>query len=118
MSTTHKHDYTTKQQKLDFICWFIDHYGYHVNQHLYNARILHEQYLHDKLIDIPQLSIHRWITKLNSRSNSNSSNSNSSTVTHQKKNNNMTILHECLDKYVSHYVAEQFTQVSHDVLKQ
>ena len=111
-TSTHK-DYTTKQQKLEFITWLINKYGYHVNTLNYNARILHEQYQQEKLIDIPQLSIHRWLTKLNTNVNNNSL-----TQQGKKKNNNITIIHECVDQYVSHYVAEQFTQVSNTVLKQ
>lgn len=112
MNTTHK-DYTTKQQKLQFITWLIDKYGYHVNTTTYNARILHEEYLQDKLIDIPQLSIHRWITKLNSTySNKNT------TTTHQRKNNNENIIQDCVNTYALHYISEQITQVPNNILKQ
>ena len=109
--TTHTHkDYTTKQMKIAFITWIIDKYGYHVNTTTYNARILHEEYLHDKLIDIPQLSIHRWISKLNSLS--------SNTSTLSSKNKNDYIINSCVNAYTSHYINEQITQVSNDILKQ
>lgn len=59
-------EYVTKQQKADFIQWYLKHYGYNVkkNNRQLNSRILSETYQASTGILIPKITIYRWLNKL------------------------------------------------------
>lgn len=60
-------EYVTKQQKADFIQWYLKHYGYNIkkNNRQLNSRILSETYQATTGILIPKITIYRWLNKLN-----------------------------------------------------
>ena len=110
MAEVTKHDYTTKNDKQQFITWFIDKHGYniHTDYNKYNSRTLSEEYQQDTNRLIPKITIHRWLMSI--KDNGNADNADNTINTKHKKTTKQVIT-QCIDKYVSHYVAEQFTQV-------
>lgn len=101
-----KHDYTTKNDKQQFITWFIDKHGYniHTDYNKYNSRTLSEEYQQDTNRLIPKITIHRWLMSIKDNNDETLANTKHKKTTKQ-------VITQCIDKYVSHYVAEQFTQV-------
>ena len=76
MSTTNakpKAPYTTKEQKQQFIKWYLEHYGMNTtntvnNDNKYNKkvnpRILSDLYYEQFHILIPKMTIYRWLKRL------------------------------------------------------
>lgn len=62
-----KKPYVTKEQKEEFIQWYLRKYGYNVNLKINNSRVVSEQYERETGIIIPKVSIYRWIGKLEQR---------------------------------------------------
>ena len=63
MSSNRK-EYVTKQQKEEFIQWYLSHYGYNTNLKNNNSRVVSEAYQREVGILIPKLTIYRWLQKL------------------------------------------------------
>ena len=62
-----KKPYVTKEQKGEFIQWYLRKYGYNVNLKINNSRVVSEQYERETGIIIPKVSIYRWLGKLEQR---------------------------------------------------
>lgn len=103
-NNNNKHDYTTKDDKQHFITWFINKYGYNVDSH-YNSRTLSEEYQTDTNRLIPKITIHRWLLSIKEYQANPPTTTNHNT---KYKKTTKTIIAECIEKYVSNYVAEQF----------
>lgn len=63
MSSNRK-EYVTKQQKEEFIQWYLSHYGYNTNLKNNNSRVVSEAYQREVGVLIPKLTIYRWLQKL------------------------------------------------------
>lgn len=61
MSTRKK--YVTKEEKAEFMRWYLEHYGYNVKLKQNNSRVLSEAYQRDTGIYIPKITIYRWFQK-------------------------------------------------------
>ena len=61
----HRKDYVTKQQKDQFITWYLNKYGYNVNLKCNNSRVLSETYQAETGIYIPKITIYRWLGRMN-----------------------------------------------------
>lgn len=59
-----KKPYVTREQKEEFIQWYLAKYGYNVNLKINNSRVLSEAYEREKGILIPKITIFRWLGKL------------------------------------------------------
>lgn len=59
-----KKPYVTKEQRKEFIQWYLRKYGYNVNLKINNSRVVSEQYEKETGIIIPKISIYRWLGKL------------------------------------------------------
>ena len=59
-----KKPYVTREQKDEFIEWYLEKYGYNVNLKINNSRVLSEAYEREKGIYIPKITIFRWLGKL------------------------------------------------------
>ena len=59
-----KKPYVTKEQKEEFIQWYLRKYGYNVNLKINNSRVVSEQYERETGITIPKVTIFRWLGKL------------------------------------------------------
>ena len=57
-------EYVTKQQREQFIKWYLDKYGYNVNLKKNNSRVLSDTYLAERGIYIPKITIYRWLGKM------------------------------------------------------
>lgn len=62
-----KKPYVTREQKEEFIQWYLSKYGYNVNLKTNNSRVLSETYEREKGIVIPKITIFRWLGKLEQR---------------------------------------------------
>jgi len=62
-----KKPYVTREQKEEFIQWYLSKYGYNVNLKTNNSRVLSETYEREKGILIPKITIFRWLGKLEQR---------------------------------------------------
>ena len=57
-----KSKYTTQQQRLDFLRWLSNRYGYELETaNMSNSRILSADYYKATNVLIPKLTIHRWL---------------------------------------------------------
>ena len=61
--TKHKKDYVTREQKEEFIQWYLAKYGYNSHLKENNSRVLSEAYEREKGILIPKITIYRWLNK-------------------------------------------------------
>ena len=59
-----KKPYVTREQKEEFIQWYLSHYGYNVKLKENNSRVLSEKYYQETGILIPKISIFRWLGKI------------------------------------------------------
>ena len=59
-----KKPYVTREQKEEFIQWYLHKYGYNVNLKINNSRVVSEAYERETGITIPKITIFRWINKL------------------------------------------------------
>ena len=57
-------EYVTKQEKEQFISWYLRKYGYNVNLKRNNSRVLSEAYQQETGIYIPKITIYRWLGKM------------------------------------------------------
>ena len=55
-----KSQYTTKDQRNEFMIWLINNYGYNI-ENVDNSRVLSEKYYKSTNNLIPKISIYRWI---------------------------------------------------------
>ena len=56
-----KAEYTRKTTRNMFMRWLIQNYGYNKEDITDNPRILSDKYMKDTKINIPKISIYRWI---------------------------------------------------------
>ena len=61
-------EYVTKQQKEQFITWYIKHYGYNVNLKHNNSRVVSEAYQQETGIYIPKITVYRWLGRMQDES--------------------------------------------------
>lgn len=62
-----KKPYVTREQKDEFIQWYLSKYGYNVNLKINNSRVVSEAYEREKGILIPKITLYRWLGKLEQR---------------------------------------------------
>ena len=62
-----KKDYVTREQKEEFLKWYLEKYGYNTHLKENNSRIVSETYEREKGIVIPKITIYRWLNKLESK---------------------------------------------------
>ena len=56
--------YVTIEQHQQFIKWYLKNYGYNTHLKDNNSRVLSEAYKRDTNIEIPKVTIYRWLKKL------------------------------------------------------
>lgn len=66
MESEHKNKkpYVTREQKEEFLKWYLEKYGYNTHLKENNSRIVSETYEREKGILIPKITIFRWLNKL------------------------------------------------------
>lgn len=58
-----KNKYTTKHDRNTFFRWIVDNYGYERSNVPDNSRILSNKYSTVAGVNIPKITIHRWLKK-------------------------------------------------------
>ena len=66
ITTKQRKQYVTKQQRLDFIIWLINKFGYNaINYYKLSSQRLAEEYYKETHVQLTKISIYRWIAGTN-----------------------------------------------------